>query len=87
MPSVSLAAPPGAILPGLAGWNLRMCPLEIEAMRPSGILSGTVVPTVIFGQFQLSSPARPRRILAPPVMLARSEGIFIKRVTRSLEGS
>jgi len=40
MPSASLAVPPGAILPGSAGRNMR------EKARPSGILSVTVVPTV-----------------------------------------
>src|SRR5262245_24037437 len=31
---------------------------QSNAVRPSGILSGTVVPTVLFGQFQLSFPAQ-----------------------------
>ncbi len=44
---------------------------SVRVARPSGILSGMVVPTVIFGQFQLSFPAKPRRVPVPP---ARSRG-------------
>ena len=45
------------------------------AMRPSGILSGTVVPTVIFGQFQLSFAAKPRRIPRSSGHARSTEGI------------
>lgn len=62
MPSASLAVPPGAIRSGLAGRNLRTWRSSPCAVRPSGILSGTVVPTVMFGQFQPSFPAEPRRM-------------------------
>jgi hypothetical protein len=48
MPSVSLAGPTGAILSGLAGRNSRTIALvRTRAVRPSGILSVTVGPTVI----------------------------------------
>jgi len=57
-------------------------------LRPSGILSATVVSTVFFGQFQLSIPAQPSGYLASPVMLAKSKGIHLRRTERaSLEGA
>ena len=57
-------------------------------LRPSGILSATVVPTVCFGQFQLSIPAQPSGYPASPVMFAKGKGIHLRRTEQtSLEGT
>ena len=58
MPLRFAPKPLGAIRERFAGRNLRT--VESCPVRPSGILSTTVVPTVLFGQFQLSLPGSTR---------------------------
>jgi hypothetical protein len=53
--------------------SAQALPGGIRDKRPSGILSGTVVPTVFFGQFQLSFPAQPGGYLASSVMFAKNQ--------------
>ena len=56
MPSFSQAAPLGAIRSGVAGRNMRTG-LAVEPVRPSGISSVTVVPTVYLGSVPAFLPS------------------------------
>jgi len=81
MPSVSLAAPTGAILSGLAGRNARTSALvRPRAVRPSGIPSVTVVPTVILQSVPAFLPGQASTDTSLlTVMLARAKASLTKK--------
>ena len=71
----------------LPGRSASVSPGGTCAARPSGILSDTVVPTVVLRSVPAFLPGLTQRILAPPVMVAKRKGIPLVEVPASLEGS